>query len=271
MREVIDKHGLQAKKSLGQNFLLNMDVTRRIAKAAGPYDKCTVIEIGPGPGGLTRALLEAGAQVIAIERDSRCVDILKNIQSFFPGQLQVIEGDALKITPQSLAPQGSLKIVANLPYNIATALLVNWVNDLGRISSLTLMFQKEVVLRMLARPRTKEYGRLSILTQWLFTVERLFDLSPRAFTPAPKVTSTVVQLTPQKICENEKKIIPILALVTQHAFGQRRKMIRTSLKPLFSEQKLIKAGLNPCSRAEELFIKDFIRLALNYAYPALTE
>lgn len=263
LREVVDHYGLLAKKSLGQNFLLNMDVTRRIAKAAGTFTNVTVFEVGPGPAGLTRAMLEAGARVVAIERDHRCLEILADVQAAFPGFLEVIEGDALQLSPQSAVPMGDIKIISNLPYNIGTALLIQWLSNLDRISSLTLMFQKEVALRLIAKPRTKAYGRLSILTQWLCEGKRLFDLSPKAFTPAPKVTSSVVQLVPRAIELCEKELFPIMERITQHAFGQRRKMIRSSLKPLFSETQLSELGLNPCARAEELSVADFVLLAKN--------
>ena len=263
LREVVDHYGLLAKKSLGQNFLLNMDVTRRIAKAAGGFNDVTVFEVGPGPAGLTRAVLEAGARVVAIERDHRCLEILADVQAAFPGFLEVIEGDALQLSPQSAVPMGDIKIISNLPYNIGTALLIQWLSNLDRISSLTLMFQKEVALRLIAKPRTKAYGRLSILTQWLCEGKRLFGLSPKAFTPAPKVTSSVVQLVPRAIELCEKELFPIMERITQHAFGQRRKMIRSSLKPLFSETQLSELGLNPCARAEELSVADFVLLAKN--------
>lgn len=261
LRDVIDRHGLLAKKSLGQNFLLNMDVTRRIAKAAGDFTNSTVMEVGPGPGGLTRGLLEAGAHVVAIEKDQRCIGILMEIQDAFPEFLQIIEGDALKVIPQEAIPNGPIKVVANLPYNIGTTLLIQWLSNLNRITSLTLMFQKEVALRLVAKPRTKAYGRLSILTQWLCEGKRLFDLSPRAFTPAPKVTSSVIQLIPRSMNSSEIALLPAMEHLTQLAFGQRRKMIRSSLKPLFSEGRLSELGLNPCARAEELNISDFVLLA----------
>lgn len=261
LREVVERHGLLAKKSLGQNFLLNMDVTRRIAKAAGSFSNVTVFEVGPGPGGLTRGLLESGAHVVAVEKDQRCIAILDEIHDAFPGFLQIIEEDALKISPQIAIPNGQLKIVANLPYNIGTTLLVQWLSNLDRISSLTLMFQKEVALRLVAKSRTKAYGRLSILTQWLCESKRLFDLSPKAFTPAPKVTSSVVQLIPRSLDSLERNLFPIMERITQLAFGQRRKMIRSSLKPLFSGDKLSEKGLDPCARAEELSIADFVLLA----------
>lgn len=261
LREVVDHYGLLAKKSLGQNFLLNMGVTQRIAKTAGNVTNVTVFEVGPGPGGLTRALLEAGARVVAIERDHRCLEILADVQAAFPGFLEVIEGDALQFSPQWVVPKGNIKVIANLPYNIGTVLLIQWLSNLDRISSLTLMFQKEVALRLIAKPRTKAYGRLSILTQWLCEGKRLFDLSPKAFTPAPKVTSSVVQLIPRPLAVAEKALFPHMERITQYAFGQRRKMIRSSLKLLFSESRLSELGLNPCARAEELTVADFVLLA----------
>ena len=207
-----------------------MDVTRRIAKAAGKLTDVRVLEIGPGPGGLTRALLEAGACVVAIERDHRCLELLKDIEAAFPGdgqsKLQVIEGDALTISPQSAIPAGNIKIVANLPYNIGTALLVQWLSNLDRITSLTLMFQKEVALRLIARPRTKNYGRLSILSQWLCEGQRLFDLSPKAFTPAPKVSPT-----------------PCTAPIVNMVCGLRRTMSRRVLSAKTT------SAATPCSLA----------------------
>lgn len=238
-----------------------MEVTRRIVKAAGKLSDVTVLEVGPGPGGLTRALLEADLPVAVIEKDRRCLGILEELQDAYPGQLQVVEGDALTIAPQTLIPEGGIKIVANLPYNIGTALLLQWLSHLDRIDSLTLMFQKEVALRLFARPRTKAYGRLSVLVQWLCEGRRLFDLPPQAFTPAPKVTSSVVHLVPKPLGAAEKALLPQLSLVTQHAFGQRRKMLRSSLKPLFSEGQLTELGINPCARAEELAVADFVLLA----------
>jgi len=263
LQEVINRHGLLAKKSLGQNFLLNQEMTRRIAHIAEDFKDVTVLEIGPGPGGLTRSLLERGAQIVAIERDHRCVDILKELQEAFSGQLEVIDGDALFLKPQQVIPKGRIKIVANLPYNIGTPLLIQWLANLDRICSLTLMFQKEVALRLFAKPRTKDYGRLSILVQWRCEGKRIFDLPPRAFTPAPKVTSSVVHLVPKTMKPSEIALFPIIEKTTQYAFGQRRKMIRTSLKPLFSQDKLITLGLNPCMRAEELCVENYVLLAQN--------
>jgi 16S rRNA (adenine1518-N6/adenine1519-N6)-dimethyltransferase len=261
LKEVIEQHGLLAKKSLGQNFLLNMDITRRIAKSAGNFDGTTVLEIGPGPGGLTRALLECGAQVVAIERDDRCIKILHEVQKAYPLQLKIIEGDALEISPQSIIPEGNIKIVANLPYNIGTPLLIKWLFNLDRISSMTLMFQKEVAMRLMARPRSKAYGRLSVLGQWLCDITKVFDLPPRVFVPAPKVVSSVVQFKPRNITDKEKEMFSCMEKVTQHAFGQRRKMIRSSLNALFADTALTELGLNPTARAEELTVQDFLRLA----------
>jgi 16S rRNA (adenine1518-N6/adenine1519-N6)-dimethyltransferase len=271
LRETIEQHGLFAKKSLGQNFLLNMEITRRIAKAAGKFNDCIVLEIGPGPGGLTRALLEEGAHVVAIERDERCKSILNELQSVYPEFLKVIDGDALKISPQVAIPQENIKIVANLPYNIGTVLLIDWLSDLDRIQSMTLMFQKEVALRLTASPRSKAYGRLSVLTQWLCEPKRLFDLSPSAFLPPPKVTSTVVHLIPKAVTADEKALFPMMEKITQHAFGQRRKMIRSSLKPLFADYELINLGLNPNVRAEELSVKDYILLAKDLSARSLKQ
>jgi 16S rRNA (adenine1518-N6/adenine1519-N6)-dimethyltransferase len=266
LREVIRRFDLAARKSLGQNFLLDLNLARRIARAAAPLDQASVIEIGPGPGGLTRALLMEGARhVTAIERDHRCIAALAEISVAFPGRLSVIEADALDIDPASLAP-APRKIVANLPYNIATPLLISWLGQASAYESLTLMFQKEVAQRLAASPRSKEYGRLSVLTQWLCEVQLVFDISPQAFVPAPKVTSTVVRLTPRAAplaaCRQED-----LERVTAAAFGQRRKMLRQSLKALAgtwggdAQHWLEAAGVAPTARAEELAVEEFCALA----------
>ena len=197
LREVIARHGLAARKSLGQNFLLDLNLTARIARAAAPLERVNVIEIGPGPGGLTRALLLAGAgHVTAIERDPRCVAALAELAEAFPGRLSIVAGDALEIDPATLAP-APRKIVANLPYNIATPLLLGWLGTATAYESLTLMFQKEVAERLAATPRSKAYGRLSVMTQWLCEVRALFDIPAKAFVPPPKVTSSVLRLTPR--------------------------------------------------------------------------
>ncbi|WP_417667991.1 16S rRNA (adenine(1518)-N(6)/adenine(1519)-N(6))-dimethyltransferase RsmA [Roseibium sp.] len=268
LRDVIATHGLDAKKSLGQNFLLDLNLTSRIARAAAPLDDCTVVEIGPGPGGLTRALLAAGAKrVVAIEKDTRCLPALAEISDYYDGRLEVIEGDALKIDPQAIAGGDKIKIVANLPYNVGTQLLLNWITTdewPPFWSSLTLMFQKEVGERIVAQQGSKAYGRLGVLTGWRTNASMLFDLNPKAFTPPPKVTSTVVQLTPRETplpCS-----LKMLEKVTAAAFGQRRKMLRASLKSLGgpADELIEEAGLKPTARAEEIDVEGFVRLANVY-------
>jgi 16S rRNA (adenine1518-N6/adenine1519-N6)-dimethyltransferase len=245
-------------------------LTRRIARAAGPLDTVSVIEIGPGPGGLTRALLECGAHhVTAIERDTRCIAALQELSAAYPGRLTVIEGDALTLDPSSLVP-APRKIVANLPYNIATPLLIGWLRRIGDYESLTLLFQKEVALRLTARPRSHDYGRLSVITQWLAAVRTLFDIPGSAFVPPPKVTSTLVRLTPRAVPLSDCRFTE-LERVTAAAFGQRRKMLRASLRMLGdSEALLAAAGVKPTARAEELRVEEFCALAraLAVATPA---
>jgi 16S rRNA (adenine1518-N6/adenine1519-N6)-dimethyltransferase len=262
LREVIAKYDLAAKKSLGQNFLLDLNLTGRIARAAGDLSKGSVIEIGPGPGGLTRALLMHGArEVVAIERDERCLAALGEIATAYPGRLTIIPGDALTTDVTKLGA-GPRHIVANLPYNIATPLLIKWLGQGAAISSMTLMFQKEVVERLVAKPRSKDYGRLSVLTQWLAEARRLFDVPPRAFTPPPKVTSSIVQVVPRR-----QPAFPArqeaLERVTLAAFNQRRKMLRQSLRSLFGDAEAVlnALGLTPTARAEELTIEQFCLLA----------
>jgi 16S rRNA (adenine1518-N6/adenine1519-N6)-dimethyltransferase len=261
LREVIARHGLSAKRGLGQHFLLDLNLTRRIARAAGDLAHGTVIEIGPGPGGLTRALLETGARhVVAVERDERCRPALEEIAEAFPGRLTIAMGDALAIGIGALGPPPR-RIVANLPYNISTALLLRWLAEISAIASFTLMFQKEVAERLLATPRNKDYGRLSVLVQWLCEPRRLFDIPPRAFTPPPKVTSTVLQLTPRP-----KPLHPAskaaLERVTAAAFGQRRKMLRQSLRALTpaAADLLAAAEIPGTARAEELTVEQFCAL-----------
>ena len=262
LREVIARHGIAARRSLGQNFILDLNVTRRIARAAAPLDGVSVIEVGPGPGGLTRALLEEGAsRVVAIERDRRCLAALGELAVVYAGRLDLVEGDALELDPAALTP-APRKIVANLPYNIATALLLRWLDRIGDYQSLTLMFQREVAERLVAPPRGPAYGRLSVIAQWLTEPKILFDLPPRAFVPAPKVTSSVVLLTPRPapLAPAEK---PALERVTAAAFGQRRKMLRSSLKTLGVpvEPLLAAARIVPTARAEELSVAEFCALA----------
>lgn len=265
LREVIAQHGLAAKKSLGQNFLFDLNLTRRIARAAGPLEGFTIVEVGPGPGGLTRALLIEGAShVVAIERDERAIAALNEISAAYPGRLTIVAGDALAADWPSLA-KGPAKIVANLPYNIATPLLTGWLTDGAWppwFASLTLMFQKEVAERIVARPGGKDYGRLSVLCQWRCEAKKLFDVNRSAFTPPPKVTSSIVQFLPR-----EKPMpdcaIPKLERVTAAAFGQRRKMLRSSLRTLVEnpEALLAAAGINPELRAEQVPVEGFARMA----------
>jgi 16S rRNA (adenine1518-N6/adenine1519-N6)-dimethyltransferase len=262
LKDVIQRHGLDPRKSLGQNFLLDPRLIARIAAAAGKLGDAHVVEIGPGPGGLTRALLAAGAkEVVAIERDERCVAALRELEAAYPGRLRIVPGDALAIDPATLVP-APRRIVANLPYNIATPLLTSWLARIQDYEGLTLMFQREVADRLTARPRSKDYGRLSILTQWLTVPEQVFDIPPGAFFPPPKVTSTVVHLTPrpQPLAPADRLV---LEKVTAAGFGQRRKMLRSSLKSLGVDTEALLAGaeVEPTARAEELSVEQFCALA----------
>ncbi len=263
LRDVIRRHELDARKALGQNFLLDLNLTQKVARTAGSLEGVTVFEVGPGPGGLTRAILALGAKkVIAVERDARCLPALAEVTEHYPGRLEVIEGDALKTDFEALVPEGPVKIIANLPYNVGTQLLVNWL--LPKTwppfwQSLTLMFQKEVGQRIVAHEDDDHYGRLGVLCGWRTDAHMAFDVPPQAFTPPPKVTSTVVHLVPKASplpCPVEK-----LERVTQAAFGQRRKMLRQSLKSLGGEALLVKAGIDPARRAETLSAEEFVRLA----------
>jgi 16S rRNA (adenine1518-N6/adenine1519-N6)-dimethyltransferase len=267
LREVVAAHGLLAKKSLGQNFLFDLNLTRRVARAAGPLEHVTIIEIGPGPGGLTRALLAEGAgHVIAVERDERCLAALAEIARHYPGRLEIIAGDALQQDLADLARnRQTLRICANLPYNIATVLLTRWLETKQWppvFDRLVLMFQKEVALRIVATPAQRaDYGRLAVLCNWRCATRILFEISPQAFTPPPKVTSCVVELVPRPVplpCD-----VDILTQVAQAAFGQRRKMLRQSLKALDPDpvELLTRAHIEPVKRAEEIDVAGFVRLA----------
>jgi len=270
LREVIARYHLRARGTLGQHFLTDLNLTDRIARAAGPLDGCLVYEVGPGPGALTRSLLRAGAaHVVAVERDARCVEALQDLVDAADGRLTVIEGDALAVDPAELAAAHGglpLKAVSNLPYNIGTALLTDWLAQAPAFRSLTLMFQKEVADRLVAGPGTKAYGRLSVLAQWLCTVERLFNLPAEAFVPPPRVASSVVQLTPRAKPLAPAKLAD-LERVTAAAFGQRRKMVRSSLKSLGSigggdvAAMLAAADVEPTARAEDLPVEAFCALA----------
>ncbi len=258
---MIELFQLGAKKSLGQNFLLDLNLTAKIARAAGNVASKNIIEIGPGPGGLTRALLDTDCTAVyAIERDDRCIAALQAVVDAAKGKLQITAADALKVDLTTLcaAPRA---IVANLPYNIATPLLISWLAQYTAYDSMTLMFQKEVAMRMVAKPRSKEYGRLSVIVQWLCQVEKKFDLPAAAFTPPPKVTSTVVHLTPR--AKKDDVTFATMEKITAAAFGQRRKMLRQSLKTLDIDVDtlLAVANLPPTARAEEIDIAGFVRLA----------
>lgn len=266
LREVIARHGLSPRRSLGQHFLLDLNLTHRIARAAGDLSRGTTVEIGPGPGGLTRALLARDAAcVIAVERDPRCVAALAELAAAYPGRLEVREADATDL-PLAVMGAPPRRVVANLPYNVSTRLMVNWLleiaADTGVAESLTLMFQKEVAERLTARPGTKDYGRLSVLTQWLCETRRLFDVPRGAFTPPPKVVSSVVQARPRRT-----PVAPADAAELQRvlaaAFGQRRKMLRQSLKSLGVDPATLceGAGVPATARAEALSVAEFCTLA----------
>jgi 16S rRNA (adenine1518-N6/adenine1519-N6)-dimethyltransferase len=265
LRDVIRRHGLIAKKSLGQNFLFDLNLTGRIARAGGDLAGVTVFEVGPGPGGLTRALLALGAaQVIAVERDARAIAALQEIAAHYPGRLDIVAADALGFDPRPLLGSRSMRIIANLPYNIATALLVSWICVEPWppwYDGAVLMFQREVADRIVAAPGSKTYGRLSVLVQWRCEASIAFDINPSAFVPPPKVTSSVVRLTPRAVplvCDRA-----YLEAVTQAAFGQRRKMLRQSLRALGVDVAALLAttGLEPTARAEDISVAGFVALA----------
>ena len=263
LREVIERHGLQARKALGQNFLLDLNLTGKIARTAGDLGDMTVIEVGPGPGGLTRALLMHGAKrVVAIERDERCLAALAEISAHYPGRLEVVAADALKLDMRTLAAGRPTRIVANLPYNIGTELLVRWLASADWppfYSSLTLMFQKEVAQRIVAAPGADAYGRLAVLAGWRTEARIAFEVPARAFTPPPKVTSAVVHLVPREAPLAAD--VRALERVTEAAFGQRRKMLRQSLKALGGERLLGATGIDGTRRAETLAIEEFVALS----------
>jgi 16S rRNA (adenine1518-N6/adenine1519-N6)-dimethyltransferase len=265
LREVIRRHGLSAKKSLGQNFLLDLNLTARIARAGGAIEGATVIEVGPGPGGLTRALLALGAKcVIAIERDERAIAALEEIAARYPGRLEIVAGDALRFDARARLGGNQARVIANLPYNIATTLLIGWLTVEPWppwYDALVLMFQREVAERIAASPGSKSYGRLSVLANWRCETKILFDVAPSAFVPAPKVTSSVVRLIPRAAplaCDAKA-----LQRLTEAAFGQRRKMLRQSLKTLGVDTGVLlaEAHIEPTARAEEIPVEGFVALA----------
>jgi 16S rRNA (adenine1518-N6/adenine1519-N6)-dimethyltransferase len=263
LRDVIAAHGLAAKKSLGQNFLLDLNLTRRIARAAGAHEGGVFYEVGPGPGGLTRSLLAEGAdKVIAVERDARCLPALEEIARVWPGKLDIIGADAMEVDETALLPNGA-RIAANLPYNVGTALLIRWLTTdqwppFWR--SATLMFQKEVAQRITAAPGSEHYGRLSVLTRWRAQPKILFDVNRSAFVPPPSVTSAILRLEPRAEPLAPARL-EALEAVTAAAFGHRRKMLRQSLKPLGGGSLAEKAGIDPTARPEDLTIEQFAALA----------
>jgi 16S rRNA (adenine1518-N6/adenine1519-N6)-dimethyltransferase len=266
LREVVERHGLMAQKALGQNFLFDLNLTGRIARSAGPLEGQTVVEIGPGPGGLTRALLANGAgRVIAIERDRRCMPALAEIAAHYPGRLEVVDGDALAVDLSGLLGGNQARIVANLPYNIGTPLLVGWLSAEPWPpwwTSLTLMFQREVAERIVATPEQRAaYGRLAVLANWRCETKILFDVPKTAFVPQPKITSSIVQLVPRQNPEPCDR--RLLERVTLAAFGQRRKMLRQSLKAVLADPAAMieAADLSPTMRAEEVSVSGFVALA----------
>ena len=268
LRDLVGAMDMRARKSLGQNFLFDLNLTRRIARSAAPLTG-TTIEIGPGPGGLTRALLLEGAtRLVAIEKDWRAPDVLASLLSAANGRLELTEADAMDFPIWNLEPEPR-RIVANLPYNIATTLLIRWLEHAANFESMTLMFQREVALRITAKPGDSAYGRLSVLTGWLANAEILFDIPPEAFVPAPKITSSVVQIVPLSAprftCSQKH-----LEDVTRHAFGQRRKMLRSSLKKMGGEALLIAADIDPETRPQDLDIESFCKLANLYESKAFS-
>jgi 16S rRNA (adenine1518-N6/adenine1519-N6)-dimethyltransferase len=268
LRDVIRRHGLSAKKSLGQNFLLDLNLTARIARAGGPLDGVTVVEVGPGPGGLTRALIAEGAKrVIAIERDDRAVAALEEIADRYPGRLEIVPGDALEFEARGALGHERARVIANLPYNLATALLIGWLTAPWPpwFDMLVLMFQREVAERITAAPGSKSYGRLAVLANWRCDTKMLFDVAPSAFVPPPKVTSSVVRLVPHPAplaCDAEA-----LQKVTAAAFGQRRKMLRQCLKSTGVDPAalLAAAGIEPTQRAETVPVSGFVAMARQLA------
>ena len=259
------RHGLTPQRALGQHFLFDSNITDRIAQAAGDVVSAPVLEIGPGPGGLTRSLLNAGARkLVVVENDPRCYAALDELSKAFPGRMRVVQADAMIVNEAQFAPQGT-KIVANLPYNISTPLLLKWLRDAKRFASMTLMFQKEVAMRLIAEPSTPDYGRLTVMTQWQCETRRLFDVQAGSFVPPPRVTSAVVQLVPRAEPQAPARR-EHLEKVVASAFGQRRKTLRQSLKTLAinADQLLQQSGINPQARGEELSVVQFCTLARNY-------
>jgi len=272
LRDTISRYGLNARKSLGQHFLLDLNLCRRIARAAGPLEHATLYEVGPGPGGLTRALLAEGAErIVAVEYDPRCIPAIEEIAAAYPGRLSVVHADALTIDEARTLdmPGGTIRVAANLPYNVGTALLIKWLSAPAWPpfwSSLTLMFQREVAERLVAKPGTKAYGRLSVLAQWRSEIRILFNVARSAFVPPPLVASTVVRIEPLAAPVSPAALDDLEA-ITSATFGQRRKMLRHSLKRLVANaEDLVRlAGLDPTARPEQLTVPELAALARAFA------
>jgi 16S rRNA (adenine1518-N6/adenine1519-N6)-dimethyltransferase len=261
LRESLTAHGLMAKKSFGQHFLLDLNVTRKIARLAGPFDGDTVIEVGPGPGGLTRALVETDAgRVVAVEKDARFLSLLGELAEAAEGKLEIVEADALAVDEAALAAGARAHVVSNLPYNVGTPLLLKWLTGSWRPASMTLMFQKEVADRIAAQPGSDAYGRLAVIAQAVCRARVVMDLPARAFTPPPKVASAVVRLDPLPERPSDAEL-KALQQVTGAAFGQRRKMLRSSLKSVGGEALARAADVDPDARAETIGVDGFLRLA----------
>ena len=266
LAEVVRNFDIAPKKTLGQNFLFDMNLTNKIARCVPDLENSTILEIGPGPGGLTRSLLGCGAKkIVVIEKDQRCIKALEQIKEAYPERLEIIEADALEIDEKLLFKEGERpKIVANLPYNIATVLLFKWLDRLELFSGMTLMFQTEVADRITALPRSKAYGRLAVMSQFSCQVKKEFDIHPSAFVPAPKIFSSVVSFVPKTIKEDVDP--DILSLICKTAFNQRRKFLSSSLKPITNDPLGLLASVNikPSARPEELSLDDFCKLAKAY-------
>lgn len=260
LREALEAHGLWAKKAFGQHFLLDLNITRKIARLAEVGDGDLVIEVGPGPGGLTRALLETGAQVIAVEKDERFRPLLEELAAASDGRLTLVFGDALTADEAALAGGRPAHLVSNLPYNVGTPLLIKWLTGPWTPVSLTLMFQKEVAERIVAAPDSDAYGRLGVIAQATCAARPVMDAPARAFTPPPKVDSAVVRLEPRADRPSPERL-DALQKITAAAFGQRRKMLRSSLKALGGEALITAAGLDPAARAEVVGVDGFLALA----------
>ena len=262
LRDSLAGVGLTADKRFGQHFLLDLNICRKIARLAGPLQGHRVLEVGPGPGGLTRALLEAGALVTAVEKDPRFLPLLQEINDAAEGRLRVYPGDALRIDETELVGDGAI-IVSNLPYNVGTPLLIKWLTGTFKPACMTLMFQKEVAMRIVAPPGASDYGRLAVICQALCQAQSVMDLPARAFTPPPKVASAVVRLTPLLVRPPDT-IVRALQTITQAAFGQRRKMLRSSLRSVGGEALCARAGIDPDLRAEAIPVQGFLRLAAEW-------